>query len=209
MAGYIVWLASRRDKFAACQVEQLAKLRAEVLEGGAHKRTPGNAARLAYGLKLFLEFAVDVGAIDEGERDRLWERGWSAISRYASDQAEYSGEADPARRYVDLLRSTLSSGKAHVCDRSGNMPENPQAWGWQRRSSAFDNTYLGLEVRGPRVGWIDGDHLYLDPEAALATVQQAARDAGEPLALGPRAMHKRLYEQGLETTGTTLRASLT
>ena len=47
-----------------------------------------------------------------------------------------------------------------------------------------------------RIGWLDGDDLYLEPDAALSAAQRLARDAGDALVVTPRTLHRRLRERG-------------
>jgi hypothetical protein len=48
-----------------------------------------------------------------------------------------------------------------------------------------------------RVGWLDGDDLFLEPEASYATAQELAREQGEGLPVSARTLHRRLKERGL------------
>src|SRR5439155_19421009 len=57
---------------------------------------------------------------------------------------------------------------------------------------------------GSCVGWVSGETLYLDRDAALAEVQRLGRDAGDPLAVTGPTLAKRLHERGyLVSTDTT------
>ena len=66
--------------------------------------------------------------------------------------------------------------------------------------------YLREEWRpqGQRVGWLDGDDLYLDPEAAHAAAQRVGEAGGGGLGVAPKTLSKRLHEAGLlrATSGT-------
>jgi hypothetical protein len=92
----------------------------------------------------------------------------------------------------------MVSGRAHVADPEGDEPEEPGAWGW-RRAKVGTGDYEREEWRplGERVGWVEGDNLYLLPEAAYAAAQKQGRDSGEPLTVTERTLRKRLHERGL------------
>ena len=52
---------------------------------------------------------------------------------------------------------------------------------------------------GERVGWVadGGDEMFLDPDASFAAAQRVGRDTGDPLAIAPRTLHRRLQQAGL------------
>ena len=54
----------------------------------------------------------------------------------------------------------------------------------------------GLAAQGERVGWLDADDLFLDPESSFAAVQKLARDQGTSVPIKQRTLWKRLAEQG-------------
>src|SRR5262249_8967635 len=59
------------------------------------------------------------------------------------------------------------------------------------------------QPQGTRVGWLDGEQLYLDPEAAYAAAQTMAGKKGESITVTPRTLWARLKEKGLlVSTGT-------
>src|SRR3989440_13062962 len=62
---------------------------------------------------------------------------------------------------------------------------------------------------GNRVGWLEGDALYLDPDAAYAVVQRLGQEIGDRIALTPQTLRKRLKERGILATCETQRRMLT
>jgi hypothetical protein len=138
-----------------------------------------------------------------------------AASAQTSDQAA----EEPTEKYLRLLRAAITSGRVHVAGVDGCEPLDrnnyddgedrciASIWGWRRDPQG------DWRAQGTRVGWLDGQQLYLEPEATHAAVHEMARAQGEGFALGPRAVRKRLMERGLlvRTTcgrGTTVRKSL-
>jgi hypothetical protein len=63
--------------------------------------------------------------------------------------------------------------------------------------------------QGERIGWLEDEDLYLEPDAALAAVQKQGRDSGEPLAVTGRTLRKRLHERGLLLSTDEARQVLT
>jgi hypothetical protein len=64
---------------------------------------------------------------------------------------------------------------------------------------------------GERVGWVadEGDDLFLDPDASFAAAQRVGRDTGDPLAIAPRTLHRRLQQAGLLRSVDDARGRLT
>lgn len=188
MAAYVVWLAPRLDTSRAARSAQIAALRAQVTT--AHRRTATAIASLAWGWQTWLRFAVETGAVTPTDRDALWERGWVALLAAAEAADAAVGETDPAQRFLTLVGSALASGRAHVATRQGGCPaSNPGAWGWRSRDGVMQDI-------GQRVGWTEGEDLWLDPEAAYA----AARAAGEGLTIDAETLRARLSDAGILQT---------
>ena len=197
MSGYIRWLATRYEGIRERLKAEHAELR-KAAASGQHRRTPGIVADLALGLRYFLLFAHESGAIDSGTARELWARGWRALGEAASGQSQHQEAGEPTRRFRELLSAAIASGRAHVANTEGCEPEVPEAWGWRR--ATFGSGDFEREEWRPqceRVGWLEDEDLYLEPNAALAAVQKQGRDSGEPLAVTGRTLRKRLHERGL------------
>jgi len=109
-------------------------------------------------------------------------------------QADHQQIADPANHFMCLLCAALASGRAHIASTAGAAPiENLEAWGW-RRSGNGDAT-----AQGRRVGWLDGEDIFLDPEAAHAEAQKLAGEQGDALTISSQTLGKRLRERGYLT----------
>jgi hypothetical protein len=60
------------------------------------------------------------------------------------------------------------------------------------------------------VGWlVDGEHLYLDSDAAYAAAQKLAQDVGDRLAVTPQTLRRRLKEGSLLASVDSARQVLT
>jgi len=207
MAGYLAWLApqldTRRTAARACVEARRAELAA-----GRHGRTAAAQAALEVALDTFLQFAVGAGAVAGAEADGVMARAVEALgSEGASSQVAAQRESDPARRFIDLVRSALGSGLAHVANRDGGTPplDDAAAWGWRQMPGRG-----GWEWRpgGDCIGWLDGADLYLDPDAALR-VAQAAAPAGESLGATRHAMSRALRQAGLLASTERVRETAT
>lgn len=190
MAGFIQWVAGRYDEIAKQVKTDFIELRS--FFAGAHKRIPSNAANLAIGLKFFLSFAQEIGALDEEEAASLWKRGIEAITVAAARQEEYQHSSDPVRQFIELLAGALASGRAHVASQTGEAPFEAKAWGW--RSAGTGNDW---RPQGDRIGWLKEGYLFLEPQASYRLAQVIAKDCGEALTVTRPTLQKMLYERGL------------
>jgi len=201
MFGYVQWLAARMDDLKANLRERHEDLRTEARKTNfVHDRTPDIVANLAIGWEQFLLFATETGAIEQEKAAELWRECWDALLAAGEAQAGHLTSEEPVRRFLALLGAAITSGKAHVADaRTGGEPKDPATWGWQeqtRGSGEYERTEyrpLGDDL----VGWLDGDDLLLDPEAAYATAQKLARDQNSNLPVTQRVLWKRMAEKGL------------
>ncbi|MGH2688011.1 MAG: hypothetical protein ACRDKW_04275, partial [Actinomycetota bacterium] len=151
-----------------------------------------------------LAFARTSGAITAARHDELLERSWRALGEAARAQAGHQSPAEPARRFLELLRGAIASGRAHIAGPDGAHPIGDEgACGWRRDS------WGSWEAKGERVGWIDGEDLYLEPDAAYAVVQRLGQEIGDRIALTPQTLRKRLKEHGALVTTETKRRMLT
>jgi hypothetical protein len=187
MAGFVQYVASRYKEIKAQMREELGELREAASRSGQHKRTPAIVANLALDLRYFLDFALHAGAISYERAEGLWQRWWKALGEAAARQSQHEATQEPARRFLELLSAAITSGRAHVADPEGEEPGDPEAWGWRFYNDEW-------RPQGERVGWVDGEDLYLQPEAAYAAVQKQGRDSGDPLAVTGRTLSKRLNE---------------
>jgi hypothetical protein len=211
MAGYLMWLAPRlvavRDELGT----EGERLRGEL---GArpgkdqHRRTPTLVADLLAGFSPFLTFAREVGALSPEGAEDLRQRCCAALLSASAEQTAYQEDSDPCDRYLALLRSVLSSGRAHFAGPKGERPDDlAQACGWRSQDNPNDPGAV-WQPQGRRIGWLDNGDLYLDPDAAFAECQELGNRQGEPLTVSRNTLHKRLHERGLLASTEENRNSL-
>ena len=214
MAGFIGSIAGRYGAIRAGLRAEIVRLRGGAVGSRAHRRTPEIVANLAIGIDTFLTFAETVGAIEPQARTALSQRCWRALGEAAGSQAEHQAASDPATRFLELLAAAIGSGRAHVAGEDGDLPPNPGAWGWRKDTDGAGS--FGHETWRPqreRVGWVveddSNDDLYLDPDASFAAAQSMGRDTGDPLAVQPRTLRRRLAQAGFLLSVEEVRHRLT
>ena len=169
MAGYISFVAGQ-DKKAFLIRERELRSQAQ----GPHNRTPENIASIQLGIENGLRFAVECGAIKKKEAEEHRKKSWEVLLKLAGEQALFLSSESPADRFINLIGAILASGRAHVTTVSGEEPNNKMALGWKlvKLSEEGEEMWSGM---GRRIGWVDGDYLYLDPEVAYSEAQDLAR----------------------------------
>lgn len=217
MSGYLCWLAGRyaEMRFRLTKEREALRDRALAEVGKGHARSPGIMADLAVGLKYFLDFAVEVGAITTEERSALAQRSWAALGKAVAAQAANVVAAEPTSVFLRLLSAAVASGRAHLAGPDGNEPAEPQAWGW-RQVEQGSGVHARSEWRpqGRRLGWVEvgmagSEQIYLEPESSFAEVQSLARDQGESFPISPRTLHRRLNDKRLLASTDSKREVLT
>lgn len=209
-AAYIRWLAPQHEEVKARLASEIQQLRQEATAYSEHRRTPDNVANLALGLRYFLRFAEEAGAISQEQTDVLWAESWKALLTTAQAQSAHHAANEPARRFLELLTAVLTSGRAHMTAPTGSKPQDPEVWGWwQKTIGTGGYQRIEWQPQGARIGWIDGDALYLEPESSYAVAQQLARDQGESLPVTPQTLRKRLNDKGYLASHDQARETLT
>lgn len=208
MAGYVRWLAGKSSS-------DRQRLRQSVSSAGltsfaGHRRIPRNLDALAAGFCAFLTFALEVGAINAADYQGLLGRGVAAIQANAAGQTAIQYTEDPARRFVDLVGSAITSGKAHVAGPNGGLPTKPEVWGWRAEAATtYGPARDALRPQGPLIGWLSDEALYLDPDPSFAAAQAMAMSVGEPIGISPKTMYRRLKDAGFLLTAEAERERLT
>jgi hypothetical protein len=189
MAGYLRWLAPRLSEVQARLKARVDELRSDYARTG-HARAGDNLAELQAAWEVFLDFAVEVGATDRQDADFTAQVSVArTLQQLAADQKERQTDNDPTVQFLEKIRSALNSGAAHLANVSGGEPEDPTVWGWRDRLRIIGHDAVNeLAPQGKRLGWVDGDDVYLDPGAAHDL---------SATGLTERALWKSLHERGL------------
>jgi hypothetical protein len=171
-----------------------ARYREQAAHAGLHRRTPGIVADLFLGWQWFLDFAFEAEALTRGEAEDYRARVWSALIEVAHRQSEHQREANPVDRFLALLRTAIAAGRAHVAARNGGIPDNPGARGWRTHRTRNHRRAEWLP-QGARVGWLDGEELFLDIDSAYGVARAAAAGV-DGIAVGIQTLIKRLHQSG-------------
>lgn len=198
LAAFVRWVAGRYDQVQAWLKEEITRFREQAGRSAAHRRTPETVANLAAGLRLFLLFAHEHGALTAQEAEAEWTRCWRALGDVAAEQAQHQAASEPTGQFLELLRSAVASGRAHVAGAEGAAPDQPAAWGWRAQQVGLGElARTEWRAEGSRVGWVEEGDVYLDPTAAFGAAQAAGQSVGEPLTITLHTLKRRLRERWL------------
>ncbi|MDQ3638767.1 MAG: DUF927 domain-containing protein [Actinomycetota bacterium] len=200
MAGYVEWIAPHYEEHAKKLPDRRDVLRNELRPelAGSHPRTPDAAAALVVGVGMLFSYAVNVGALDEQESLELFQRAKTGIVEAAKAHVETTSGGDPATRFVEVLRSLFAAGKAYARDReTGEEPSGHEDLGWEDETDEKAAGVYRPKRNADFVGWADEEHLYLDREAAYATVAGFTQKGGIPFGIKPRAVWGALKRAGI------------
>jgi hypothetical protein len=71
------------------------------------------------GWEQFLAFARENGAPTETKVAACHSRVWQALTEAARGQLAHQQEANPVARFLELLRTAIATGRAHLATRNG------------------------------------------------------------------------------------------
>ena len=203
MAAFVRWLAPRYESVRDSLPAKALELRGLASRPGDHGRTPDIVADLFAGFTVFLRFAVESGAITAAEAERHHADVWDGLMDAAADmQGDHDDSADPAGQFIQLIGSALSSDQAFLVDpQTGGEPDGIEsACGWRKelKWQGNDVGQVPMWVNAPnatRIGWTDGEFVYLDPDASYNAATRMLRDRGETLPK-PSTLRRSLHSAG-------------
>jgi hypothetical protein len=185
MGGYLSWIAGRYEELQKHLRDRVDQLRnhPQYCSLPIHARLPTTIAELQSGWEIWLEFAREVGGISRAEHEELEARCRKVLHELAATQLSYQQASDPALHFLTILQAALASGRAHVADRRGRVPDSPERWGWRKSSGP------AWVPQGERIGWLRGSELFLEPEASYRVAQSlpgavACPSAHKPCVIG-------------------------
>jgi hypothetical protein len=212
-AGYVQWLAGHLDELREHLRGRQIAIRDSLDAASLHLRVPMTLASLQVGWETYLRYAVEHGVLVQVEADTILATVRAALVGGIEAQARHAASQSPAVRFIDLLRAVLATGQAHVASMAGEAPEHPAAWGWRSRtyhdSTGEEQLTWHPADEKQRIGYVDGEDLYLLPEATYAAVQRLAQQQQTGSFVTPQTLWKRLSEAGLLCTRESARGRFT
>ena len=195
MSSFLQWLALEAKDGLLTQLIELA-LECDRRNIGkfGHARTQDNLANLLTGLRVFLHFCEEAGELSSQITQVFMSRATETAHTLVNLQASLDHESSDAQRFLELIQTAVSSGKAHLESTFGGQPENSRALGWREVDTG---TLKRVEAMGSLIGWVNGETLYLSPCASLSTAKSVSSALDNHFGSSERAISKSLHEAGL------------
>jgi hypothetical protein len=131
LGGFIGWVASRYDNLREQFSERIFELRSQRLPTGIHARVPTAIAELQAGWEIWLQFALEVGAIGKAEKRELEHRSRIALSELAARQSHYQQDRDPAVGRSHKKANVIAMMKRA---KGATLTDILEVTGWQRHT---------------------------------------------------------------------------
>lgn len=179
MAGYIDWLAPQMDDLPSKLREAFLGTRSLVTTGTEHRRIPEATAHLWLGTDMALQYAQEIGAIGHAEADEILDSCLGAFIEIGKDQATLVEEEQPTRRFLGVLQTMVTQGRAILVGKDESVPD-PKP---------------GVDF----IGWRDAEYLYLLPDATFQSVARFCHDTGDHLPRSER-LRRDLKKDGITKT---------
>ncbi|MBO0796387.1 MAG: hypothetical protein J2P36_36310, partial [Ktedonobacteraceae bacterium] len=199
MAGFIEWLAPQIESIQSCMPDLIATEREQLrIEG--HARAGTNTANMMLGIKLFLRFACESGALTAQEAQAYLTRCASALTEIAQEASRENTHDTPSEQWRRLIVAALTNKSAHLVSANGDNPGLEYGWTKSVRSievageARTEESYKG---GGSQIGWIDGDDIYLLPVAAYKAARAIGNATGDDIATLEPTLRKFLAKDGL------------
>ena len=175
MVGFIRYLAEHWDTVTARLRENVAETRTAYSVSGQHKRLPNAIATLFSAFDLAMDYAQQIGAITKAEAEERITACFTALQEIADAQSAIVEAQDPTLRFMTAIVTLLAQGKVFLPGKDG-APD------------------IGGDL-GERLGWWDGENIYLLPAAYNLVCRYVAQE-GEAFPLDSATLAKELDRRG-------------
>jgi hypothetical protein len=177
MRAFIEHLRSQDESFRERLKEKFERYREDALElRGLHSRLPENVSHLYLGFELGMTFAVTLDAIEKTLAQAHIARAWEIFCTLAREHGRVIGEERPVAAFLGTIEEALAQGRAWLADPSTGL-------------LASGDAGVGSE----KLGWADGEGIYLLPAAAYKFASGRLEYRGG-VQVSERALHKLLEE---------------
>lgn len=190
VAAFAQHLANDYEAAQARFRASVERCRPKYIGNAGHRRSAFIAAELRAAFESWAEFCVVDGGIPRTEMDLYVAQLVDGLDDALQSQLLYQTTANPGEHFLRNLVSALASGRAHIASLNGGEPRHAPSLGWRIENGR-------LQAFGDRVGWTDGESLYLDCPAAMKVAKTADSASVEALEVTSRALGSSLRESGL------------
>ena len=192
MRGFIEYLAQHFDETVADIGNEFPAARALFSTDMAHAQLPDHLAAMHLGLKGYLDYAVQIGAIDESREAEILEDSRRVFHELGVHQ---SGEvkAESAVDVMDaILAELFASQKVYVKGTRGGPPPAAGQLGW----SIQDEDEPVAPDRAELIGWADENFYYFLPQLFYTALSDFKAGLRQRFPVDLKALCVRLKDAG-------------
>jgi hypothetical protein len=204
MAAFIEWLAPQITDIQA-QMPALIEAERERLHIDGHARAGTNTANMLLGMKYFLRFACECGALTQEESQSYLTRCINALKQIAREASSENAHDKPSEQWQRLIVAAITNKSAHLVRSNGDNPGLEYGWSQRERHvQSEEGSYIEMSYQGggSQIGWIDGDDIYLLPTAAYKAARAIGEATGDSITTTELMLRKFLVQDGmLASTG--------
>lgn len=206
MHMFLKWLAPQMGSLKDYLSSHRADLRSQVVKTEqTHTRTPEIVADLIIGFQSLCSYGQFLGVLDSNQAEQMQDDCRLSLIEAANKQQSQQNDSDPCERFKELLMAAFVMGKVHLENISEGFPHNnAERWGWQLSHGTLDDTgvpKVEYYKQGAKIGWVDGQYVYLNSEAAFKTAQDVGGN-NRPITISLKTLRLRLAERGHLFKGT-------
>jgi len=158
-----------------------------------HSRTPQMLAKMVAICEHWIKWAGGIVKWDEKKQKALTAEAKASIEKAGAGQQFYLEDADPADKFIAMIRSIFAMGTGHVRTLNGGVPQKAELLGWIVEKS--DGELPIFKSRGQCLGWVawQKDRLWIDETSGFAAIK---KQLGQDLAISKQTLFKRLKDSG-------------
>lgn len=210
MASFVRWVAENDPAELRQQADEdadvyLHKLFDSYLDARLDERPGAALSHMWVGAKLFFEFLLDVGVLDQQGADSWMKTLDGALFEAWQATVDPDIPTSTGGRVRELLQYALHDGLGYISDvQDSGAPDGPLATrlGWKRLPGAGRDGVDRLEARGSHLGWINIDavgepEVYLDRNALTGVLRQAKSALDSSIELDTATATRALYDEGI------------
>ncbi|SDF65211.1 DUF927 domain-containing protein [Sporolituus thermophilus] len=174
MVAYITWLAENWEKLKEILPQIYSGARADMQTENSGRANEA-AAKLALGLWLFHQFAIDSGGLAENDAVELMKEGGKILQQLAKDNIASLQTEKPTSQFITALQELAAAGQVEIIPvYQQNKPED-----------------------GKFIGCYDEQYLYLLPQMTYKAVAEFYMKQGLQFPVSSGTLWRQLHEEGL------------
>jgi hypothetical protein len=204
MAAYLQWIAVHWETLEKDVPARFHALRTAAYQDGSHTREPGQVAYLQLAWEMFTRCAVDAGVLSTDFQQAILDETQAYLSGLAGEHSQILHDDTTVSRFLALLGDGFASKQIYLRTPRDTAPMDAGDWGWTEEEEYDRKTDSKALVprahQATLVGYLDGEYIYLLPDAIYRYLQHASQKAGRTWPVDSTTFQRELDDAGLILT---------